>query len=800
MFKNQILVIFRNMKRQKIHFLIMLTGLAAGLSVSFFCTLFVVHELRYDGHHDKGDRIYRMITRKKDGGYKGMSPVVLKEALEVEFPEIEAVAQISQNTGQCVLRVDGRMVRETSEVYADPEIFSLFNLPLLHGDAANCLSQPVSLVISERMARRYFPSENPMNRPLDIRIGEQFRTFTVTGVLKPVSRGTFLDPDILLPKQVMMSAAESEFIKDWSGSNPQTFVLLRPHASEAAFREKLPSFSETCQAKGYQGIFELQPFGDMHLRSGDIWGNMGETGNISTNLVFAAIGLLILGMGCINYINLSTAQSVKRVTEIGIRKVIGAGQYQIRIQYLTESMVMTLMVLPFALGLLELFLPFGNRFVHRQMDVRILHDFTFMACIVGLTLLVGFISGSYNAFYVGRMEAVDVFRSGACIRSSKSLFRKGLLILQFSIFCVLIICSLTMVRQMRYIQHKKLGYNKEQLVSINFPVNPADARIATFKNEIMNLAGIENVSVTSFVPPAMGNWLGTEIPDPQNPDKNLHLSYVMSDLDYLETVGLGIQNGRNYSDAMKDMSNSRLVLNETAVRLLNIDSPVGSKITMWSGEWEVIGVIQDFHTHSLHSMIPALFFFSTDQLNHPFFTQFLCYYAIRLRPGQIPETLRAVRQVWERLFPDAYFDVHFADDEFGRIHRDDRHLSQLLLIFTVTAVLINCMGLFGLISMTSQSRLREIGIRKTLGASTFQIFSLLTREYLLGLAVSIVIAVPAAVYIMGKWLQQFAYQAPIGWPVYGIAAGLAVVITLVTLSGQAVKATRSNPVESLRYE
>ena len=800
MFKNLSLMALRNFKHQKIHFLITMTGLATGLSVAFFCTMYVIHELQYDQHHKKKDRIYRMITRTKDSGTHARTPVILKETLENEFPEIETVVQISENWQPCCIQKDNQLNREEPEIYADPEIFQIFNIPLLYGDAKTCLNQPNSVVISEKIAQKYFSAPNSMNQILKIKVGEQFESFIITGILRHNNQGSFLKPEILLPKQVMLSLDLHNFMKDWNGSNPQTYVLLNTRASAEAFRRKLPAFSERCIEKGYQGHFDIQPLKKMHLYSQDIWGNLGETGSINIVIIFTAIGLVILSMACINYINLSTAQSAKRATEIGIRKVIGASRNQIRLQVLIESILITIIVLPVAFGLLEVFLPFGNQLVHRKMDMHILHDFIFMAVVVTLTLLVGFISGSYNAFYVSRLNTVDVVRSKTKIQSSRSVLRKGLLLFQFCIFCGLIVCSLTMFRQIYYIQHKQLGYNKDQLLSLNLPANFGDSRILTFKNEVLNLAGVKHASVSSFVPPAIGNWLGTEIPDPKTVGKTLPINYILSDPDYCKTVELELDNGRNNSDQMANMTQRQLILNESAVHLLDIVSPIGHKIKMWGGEWEIIGLIHDFHTHSLHNKIPALFFFSTDKLDNPFFNQFLSHYAIRLESGNIPETLQSIERVWHRLFPNVYFDYRFADEEFDRVHRDDRHLSQLLMVFTVTAILINCMGLFGLILMTVQNRIREIGIRKTLGATILQIFTTLTREYFLVFGFSVVISIPIAAYFMTRWLHQFAYQANIGLMTYASAVGLAFLIILLTTCWQTLRAAKANLVESLRYE
>jgi putative ABC transport system permease protein len=799
MLKNILVITIRNIRVQKGIFLITFTGLVTGLSAAFFCYLFVIHELRYDLHHLKKERIYRMVTKTKEGGYFSSTPPVLKETIENEFPEIESVAQISPSGRVCIIQKDGQIIKETPEFYADPEIFNIFTIPLIMGNPATCLTDPASVVISEQMAQKYFPLQNPINQLLSIRIGEKFKSFTVTGVLQSVSQGSFYKPDILLPMTFLHSLETPEFLTGWNGSGPHTFILFKDKTSIEHFKSKLPTFSEQCIKKGYFGYFDIQPLTKMHLYSGNIEGTIGEVGSIAYVLIFSMIGLFILFMGCINFVNLSTAQSIKRATEVGIRKVLGAGQNQIRIQYLAESILMSLIALPFAFGLLELFLPYGNRLLNRHLAHDFQNDYLFLGGVLVLTILVGLFSGSYIAFFMSRLQAVDILKSKVKISSSKSRFRKVLLTFQFFIFIALIISSLSMFQQMNYIQHKQLGYNKEQLLALNLPEDLKVSRVKAFNNEVKTIPGVKQASICSFVPPNMGIWCSTPIPNPAEPDKDLSISYIISDLDYIETIEFKVKYGRFYSKNMEDVSNRRLVLNEAAIRLLNLESPVGQKIKTWGGEWEIIGVIQDFHTHSMHSRIPPLFFLSTDQIDD-FDMRFLRNYAIRIHAGAVPETLQQIKQVWYRFFSEEYFDYRFADEEFDRLHRNDLNLSHLLLIFTITAIVLSSMGLLGLISLTAQNRTKEMGIRKTFGASRFQILGLLTKEYSRLFLISIVIAIPVALYFVKQWLKNFAYQANIGFFTFSFAILLAFMIMAGTVCWQAIRAARANPIQSLRYE
>jgi putative ABC transport system permease protein len=799
MLKNMIVITIRNIKHQKVNFLITLTGLATGLAVAFFCYLFVIHELQYDQYHLKKDSIYRMLTKKKDGGYRSSTPFVLKEAIENEFPEIEAVAQISENWQPCIMKKDNLLFKEKSEIYTDSKIFNILSIPLLYGNPSACLSNPTSVVISEKIADKYFPTQNPINQLLSIKVGEQFKSFTVTGVLRSISQGSFFKPDIILPKEVQISIISMDMLKGWNGSNPQTFMLFNKNASTEEFKSKLKSFSERCIKKGYDGTFEIQSLKRMHLFSEDIGGVGVEGGSVTNVLVFTSIGLLILLLGCINFVNLSMAQSMKRTTEIGVRKVLGAGLNHIRIQFLTESLIIAITALPIAIGLLVLFLPFGSRLINRNLEFNLMNDYLFTGGVILLTIIVGFISGSYNAFYVSRLKVVEVFKSKVNIHSSKSGLHRILLSVQFIIFNALIICSLSMFQQMYFIQHKQLGFNKEQLLSLYLPTGFKDTRIATFKNEVANITSVKHVSISSFVPPGIGNWMGTNIPDPKDVNKTIDINYIISDLDYFSTIEFNIKYGRYYSPKTDDVPNKRLVLNDAAAHLLNIESPIGHKINLWGGRWEIIGVIKDFHTHSLYNKIPPLFFFSTDKIDN-FSAQFLNNYAIRIQAGTIPETLYKIEQVWKKLFPNEYFDYRFADEEFDKLHRNDQHLSQLLLIFTITAVVLSCMGLFGLISFTSQNRTKEIGIRKTFGASIIQIFGLLTREFSIIFIISIFVSIPVSAYFMNRWLHNFAYQANVGPDTFAVAVFLAYSVTILTVSWQAIRTAVANPVESLRYE
>ena len=799
MFKNLLIMSFRNIRMQKGNSLIAFTGLVTGLAVAFFCYLFVTHELQYDAQHIKKTRIYRMITKVKDGAYHSSTPFILKEALQSDFPEIESVVQISENWRACIIQKDNMILKETPEFYANPELFNIFTIPLTVGDPATCLNNPTSVVISEKIANKYFPLQNPINQVMAIKVGENFEPFTVTGVLQSVSQGSFFKPDFLLPMTVLQSILTSDMLTGWNGSNPQTFVLFKEKTSIKNFKNKLPSFSEQCIEKGYRGHFDIQPFPKMHLYSGDIQRTIGETGSLAYVLIFSMIGLFILLMGCINFINLSTAQSIKRATEVGIRKVLGAGKNQIRLQFLTESITMTLIALPFAFGLLKLCLPYGNPLLNRHLPYHFLNDYLFLAGVIIITLLVGLLSGSYISFFMSRLQAVDIFKSKVKIRSTKSGLRKALLTFQFFIFIALIICTISMFQQMNFIQHKQLGYNKAQLLSLDLPTDLKESRMIAFKNEVNSIAGVKQASICSFVPPGLGNWLGTQLADPSAPDKNIDISYILSDLDYFETIDFSVEKGRFYSKEMDDVANRRLVLNESAIHLLDIESPIGQKIQMWGGEWEIIGVVQDFHTHSMHNKIPPLLFFSTNQFDD-FFMQFLSRYAIRIKAGTIPETVQQIKQVWHQFFPNEYFDYRFADEEFDRLHRDDLNLSRLLLIFTMTAIILSSMGLFGLIALTAQNRTKEMGIRKTFGASWTQILGLLTREYTLIFFISLFLSIPMAAYFVNQWLNNFAYRTNIGLMTFSMAIFLAFMIMAGTVSWQAIRAARANPIESLRYE
>ena len=749
-----------------------------------------------------------MITKTKRGEYRSNTPFVLKQTLEYEFPEIESVAQISERMGSCIIKKDGMLFQETRNIYADQEIFDILSIPFLKGNPAACLSNPASVVISEKIADKYFHSLDPINRSLNIKVGEQFTPFTVTGVLKNISQGSFFTPDIVLPKESELTEIDLmekrhngiAFMKGWNVNNPQTFILFKEKVSAESFKSKLAGFSKECINKGYDGNFEIQPLSKMHLYSGDIGGTMIEGGSVVSVLIFSTIGLLILFMGCINYINISIAQSVKRATEIGIRKVVGAGENQIRIQFLVESVLIAFMALPAAMVFLALFLPFGRELMNRHLEFNLTTDYWFAGGIIVLTFLVGIIGGSYNAFHLSRLQAIEVFKSKVKIRSSKSGLRRGLLTVQFIIFNVLIICSLCMWQQMYFIQHKQLGYYKEQLLSLNLPASMNDVRISAFKNEVMSISGIKNISICSFVPPGIGNWMGTNMPDPGDTKKTLNINYIISDLDYYETAGFTMKYGRFYTSKTGDFfSNKRLVLNDAAVHLLNIDSPVGKKISLWGSQWEIIGVLQDFHTTSLYGKIPPLFFFSTDKIDD-FSAQFLSKFAIRIQAGAVPETMHKIEHAWNKFFPNDYFDYRFADDEFNRLHRNDLNLSRLLLIFTMTSIILSSMGLFGLISFMAQNRTKEIGIRKTFGASHIQIFGILTREFTIIFTISVFISVPVAMYFMIQWLSNFAYQANIGLFTFSMAIGSAFIIMLLTLSLRAIRAATTNPVDALRYE
>ena len=784
MFKNYLKIAIRNLLKNKSYALINILGLGMGLVAVFIIARFVFEELSYDRHNTYQDRIYRVY---QEGNEKlGSTQAVLAETVRDKFPEIEQTVRIGKYwRDHSLIRHDDQLEKVAPFSFADPEIFKVLTIPLSQGNSETCLNDPDALVISQTFSEKYFPGQSPVGQTLTIRFGGSFYDRKITAVLGEVPKNTYLNSDVLLPLKFLEQNSSSAFMTGWGFNSITTLFLLNRNGSAAQLTAKVNEYVATLAPEWFKPDYHLQPLTQAHLHSSDIRCRIGKYGDINQVRLFAAIALAILVIACINFINLSLAQASRRVKEVGVRKVVGASRSELVFQLVGESLLLAGLALPVAFGLLKLLLPYANQIFNREMHLSLMSNLPFFATMILIVLIVGLVCGGFTAFVLASLKPATLFSEKQKLSSGNSWFKRGMLAFQFVVFCGLIIASLVIRNQMLYLRDKQVGYNTDQVMVMLRAEGDEEKKYNILKSELQNRAAIQSVTVSSFVPPAFGNWLWTSI------DENESMEWIIADTDYLDVLDLKLVAGRNF----RKNEPGAILLNGTAFhqKFPNQTFEPGMEIGA-DNKKSIVGVVQDFHTHDLYQKIGPLFIENADADN------FVACISVKLAAGQIQDGIQQTQQIWREIYPDDIFSFQFIDEKFDQLYQNDEKFAQLINFFTLLAVVIACMGLFGLISFAAAQRTKEIGIRKTLGATIQNITLLLCKEYLIIGLISFGVAVPILRYFMKNWLQHFAYHTGLDWWIFALAGLIALGIAAVTVSWQAIRAARANPVESLRYE
>ena len=784
MFKNFLKIAIRNLLKNKSYALLNILGLSMGMVAVFIITRFVFEELSYDQHNQYKNRIYRVYH---DGDEKqGITQAILTNAVKDQFPDIEQAVRIGKYWhDHNLIRLGNQLEKVTPFSFADPEIFNVLTIPLLQGNPETCLDDQEAIVISKAFSEKYFPGQSPIGQTLTIRYDGSFYNRKITAVLGEIPENTYLNPDVLLPMNFLEQHRQSGFMTGWGFNSITTLFLLRENTSVEEFTSTLNEFVATLAPDWFKPDYRLQPLTQVHLHSSDISCRIGKYGDINQVRLFTAIALIILVIACINFINLSLAQASRRIKEVGVRKVVGASRLTLIFQLVGESIILAGLALPVAFGLLQIILPYANHIFNRDMHLALMSNLPFFAVIILIVLTVGLVCGGFTAIVLSSLKPVSLFSERQKLSSGNSWFKRGMLAFQFVTFCGLIIASLVIRKQMLFLREKNLGYNSDQVMVILRAEGDTEEKTNVFKTELMNHAVIQKVTVSSFVPPAFGNWLWTSL------YKNESVEWIIADTDYLDALDLKLVEGRNF----RKNEPGAILLNETAFhqkfpgKIFVPEMEIGTE-----NKKHVVGIVQDFHTHDLYQKIGPLF------IENIALDNFIACISVKLAAGQIQEGIRQTEQIWRKIYPDDMFSFQFIDEKFDQLYQNDKNFSQLINFFTLLTVVIACMGLFGLISFAAVQRTKEIGIRKTLGATIKSITFLLCKEYIIIGFISFVIAIPILHYLMKNWLQHFAYHISLDWWIFALAGGIALGIAMLTVSWQAIRAATANPVESLRYE
>jgi len=812
MIKNYLRSAFRNIKRHPFISFINIFGLTVGLTCCLLILTYVINEKSYDKFDKDSGDIYRVTAAlySSEGAevfHFASIPPPFGPLLQNEFPDIKKVTRLLSN-GTTILSYKDKLFNEQKAYYADENFFSFFSVPVVSGSARTALAEPYSIMITENIARKYFGNTDPMNKI--ILLDANKRPFKVTGIFKAFPANSHLHPEILLSFNTLKDSTvfgEKALRTDYYGNNFFTYILFPKNYNVSRIEAQLPNFLDKyvpippgspVSFKTHKTVsLELQQLSDIHLRS-HLDNEIEENGNIERIYTFSAIALFILLIACINYMNLSTARSALRAKEIGIRKVVGAERKEIISQFLSESVLITWVALALAVALTIILLPFVNRLSRQDLSITSLLHLQILLPAFSLPFVIGFISGIYPAIFMSSFAPVKVLKGVIKVGSGNLSFRKVLVVIQFSISIILIVATAIVYRQLKFMQNKDLGFNKESVIVMKYP--PAlNKRYNTLKYDLLKNSSIKEVAESSNIPTErlLNDDLASIIDGGAKHPAKVEMKFVNVDYGFIPTYGMSLAAGRNFS---KDFATdtSSFIINEAAVRTLGWKVPenaVGKNIMYGTVRGKIVGVVQDFQFESLHQKVSPLIF-----LLPPPRLSFYNRVSIKISGSNVPSTINAIESAWNKDMPDTPFEFNFLDQKLEQLYLSEEQQGVLFTIFSGIAIFIACLGLFGLSAFTISQRVKEIGVRKVLGASVPQIVVELSKGFLRLVLISAIIAFPVAWFVMNKWLVSFAFRVGISWWIFVIAGTIAVIIAFATISFQSIKAALTNPVKSLRSE
>ena len=807
---------WRNMMKNKTSSFINVFGLSIGLTCCMLIALYINHESSYDSYHKNIKQLYQLGTTFVKEGKEDRTPntpAPMAQAMRQEFPEIEDAARImalfAEDKTLFQYRADNVAVTsfyETKGFMADSSFFRLFSYDFIEGNAATSLDNPNTVVLSEEIAKKIFGNQPALNKIIHISSNTNGDTsFVVTGVFRPANKPSQIDARFFI--SVRGSNIE-QFMRsqtDMVGNNMfHTFFLLKPGANAKSLESKFPAFVDKYIGDGLKkaGFYKkqfLMPVRDIHLRAG-MPNDISPVGSVTYLYILGSIAIFTLLIACINFMNLSTARSSKRSAEVGVRKVLGAERKSLIRQFLGESILMSLIALILAFIFTQLLLPSFARISGKELSFSFQQHGIFLLGFFILAIITGLLAGSYPAFYLSSFKPVKVLKGKISNSLAAVSFRKVLVVFQFVISVVLIVASVIISNQMKYMRTKDLGFAKDQQIIIPLRSNNAKNIYPALKNEIKNNRLVQETGATFYYPGILNpSDLGLYMDGKTVNDAHIVHTNVV-DESFLQTLGVKPLAGRLFSDKFPADTNNRLILNESAINkigFVSAEKSIGKNVHFdWRGEtytFTIVGVVKDFHFEDLHVPIEPYGF----QLNNrPFYN----YLMVHAKASDLRSLLGSIEASWHKFNPNEPFEYSFLDEDFQKNYQAENRLSSIVRYFTIIAILISCLGLFGLAAFSAEQRTKEIGVRKVLGASVGNIVGLLSKEFLKLVIIAIVIASPVAWWAMNKWLQDFAYRTNIGWTVFVITALIAGGIALFTISFQSIKAALANPVKSLRTE
>lgn len=806
MLKNYLKTALRNLWKNKGFSAINIAGLATGIATCLVILLYVIDELSYDKYNLQADNIYRIDEEIKfgDNHYDGADvPALMGPVFAKDFAQILHYTRF-RNRGGLTIKKGSEKFRENKVVNADSTLFDVFTLPFLDGNPKTALKNPHSLVINETMAKKYFNTTRAVGKILEA----NDITYKVTGVIKDIPQQSHFNFDFFIP----LSEDANSTDDNWLSNNFQTYFVLRPgtdiNSLTAAFNKELESYvapilknvinldiKDFKKGGGFVKV-SFMPLTKIHLYSNK-QDEMGVNGNIQYVYIFSAIAIFILLIACVNFMNLSTARSSNRAKEVGVRKVLGSLRKNLIGQFLTESMLISCISFVLAIGLAFLLIPFFNQLSQKNLSAFALFRPAMLISIISLMIIVGFLAGSYPAFFLSAFQPIDVLKGKLSKGFKGSMLRNSLVVFQFSISVILMVGTAVIYRQLSFIRHKDVGFTKDQVLTIHETYalgNQAQA----FKKELMSLPGVKSSTFTGFLP--VNGWRNNDalFTSPEmDIKKAISAQQWEVDEDYISTLQMKMKLGRNFSKDFPSDSNA-VIINEAAEKFLAGKDPLTLKLyriddikTKNVLPFNIVGVVKNFNFSTLKEEVTPLALYLRPNNGS---------LAIRINTNDMPGLLAQIKSKWKAMVPAQAINYSFMDEDFNKQYEGEERTGKISVTFSVLAILIACLGLFGLVTYAAEQRIKEIGIRKVLGANVTNIITMLSKDFIVLVCVSLVIAVPVAWLAMNQWLKEFAYRISIPWWLFAVAGIIAIGIALVTVSLQAVKAALANPVKSLKTE
>jgi putative ABC transport system permease protein len=791
MIKNYFKIAWRNLIKNKVISSINIVGLATGMTAAMLILIWVQNEMNFDNFHPQSESIYRLTTKVDKGNWIWEStPLLLADAAKKEIPEIEKTVRLN-NYNSPVFNIGGNLITQKKCAYVDGDWFSIFHYDFIEGNATSFGEDLYTVILTASEAKKYFGNREALNATVRI----DNKDYLVKGIVADAPSNSSFQYNAFIPLAALLTNKElRENDENWGNANYITFAKLKPSVSPLVAAKKLTDVLQK-NSGDKEGYITLVSLKDMHFES-DLQSSSFVHGNKTTVYIFSALAFLLLLVACINYVNLTTAKATMRAKEVSIRKMIGANRKHLFYQFIVESILVSVLSLAVTLVLIHISLPAFNSLTGKLFVL----PFTSISIwrIIGITLFIALLLNSiYPAILLSSFKPMNVFRGFTVLKMKDNFFRKGLVIVQFTISVMLIASTIVIYRQMKYVQQTNPGYNREQVLSFPLPAGVENDKkellMQVIKQDLLTQSSIQSVTLANqpiinigSISTGSADWNGHD--NAYNPK----IAQLSTDADFQKTMQLQMKEGRWFVPGdIADRNN--VVLNETAVNDLKIPAPViGQRFTFKGRTGEIIGVVKDFHYKSMHDKTGPLIAF-----NDP---QWYRFFMVRTSQGNASKAVQDVQTAWKKFLPGSPLEYNFLDDAFNDLYKEDQKVSFLIFVFAIIAIMISALGLFGLAAFTAEQRTREIGIRKVLGASISTIISLLSKDFLKLVVLSILIASPIAYWGMNNWIQNFAYRIDISWWMFVAAGVVAIVIALATVSFQAIRTAIANPIKSLRTE